>query len=225
MTTARTYSTLETETSEWLSKAGDPFFQEAFPLFVQLVETVIRKTMRTRKLQTSTTLEVVGGNVAVPLPDDYAGLRGQPYLTATDGNHPLSYHARGSLDDTAARTEQGVPSAYFVYGSDLIVYPVPNDDYVLFLPYYAKLVSLGVDSQTNWLIERHPDIYFAGVMTYANLFEQDFDQAAGWRMKFRTGIRNLIMRDKKDQFSEVELRQSTARLPFDVPLARYGRIH
>lgn len=226
--TARTYRTLEAEAAEWLSREGDPFFLAMFPLFVQLAETRMRKRLRTRKMQGKTTLTLSAGLAAAALPADFAGIRGGAYVESADGEgapQPLAYIASPIPQQTLLSGALSRPLRYFIYGGKLVVYPVANADYVVTLPYYQRLVSIGPDRPSNIVIEKHPDVYFGGVMFYAQMWLQNFEKAAEWKGKFMNALIELTRSDKADQFRAAGGLKLSPIVPADTPMARRGRVH
>jgi hypothetical protein len=55
---------------------------------------------------------------------------------------------------------------------------------------YQNLIPLGATT-TNWLIQRHSDIYLAGVLTEANLYLMDEQRAVIWQNRFQAALEEL----------------------------------
>lgn len=222
--TARTFNDLQTESAEWLSREGDPFYASIFELLVQLTETRIRKLLRTRQMQTTAQISLTANSLTAPLPEDFAGVRGTASLVIESGRRNVDYISNAIPPRTQLFRDPGRPLFFYIYGSNIVTTPRPDINYVLEVPYLQQLLNLGTDRQTNWLIAKYPDVYFNGVMWYAYLYLQDFDRSGEWKDKFFMSLRDLRRIDKHDRFGVSGNRQRSPITPVDVPLNRAGRV-
>lgn len=223
MTTVRSYDDLRLETSEWLSREGDPLYESTFDLMVQLAETRIRKALKTRQLQVTRTIDLTAGSLTAPLPADFIGVRGSPALLAEEGRRNLDYISDALPGRSQIIREPGRPDRFYIYGTNIVTVPRPDINYQIELPMYAQLLALTEDIQTNWLLDKFPDTYFNGVMWYAYLWLEDFARASTWSDKFFSSLRDLRRIDKHDRFSVSGGRSRSQIVPVDVPLTRTGR--
>lgn len=90
--------------------------------------------------------------------------------------HPIISSATLLLD-------QDFPSMFTIEGSNIIIRP--TDPTALEFDYYQKLPALSAQGSTgtNWLLTAFPDVYLAGALTEAYVFQKDWDQAGTWKTR------------------------------------------
>ena len=76
--------------------------------------------------------------------------------------------ARRASNDTA-----GKPLFYTHNSGQIEVYPTPDGDYTLDLQYYAKVPALNDTDNTNWILNKYPDIYLYGSLIHASVYLRD----------------------------------------------------
>lgn len=59
------------------------------------------------------------------------------------------------------------------------------------LVYRRTIPPLTEDDDTNWLLDRAPDVYFYGVLLQANAWDVDNEAAAGWKALWDEAIGEL----------------------------------
>lgn len=215
----RTFEGMKGETARWLSRQSDPRHELLFPVYVQLTETRIRHRMRNRQMLGVAEFVLNVGRHDIPLPVDYAGLRGEPWLPGEGGTRRhLEYISKALVNRAVSLGESGPPDTYFIHGNDLWVYPAPDFNYIVNMPYFRRLVPLSDVQQSNFLIRDHPDVYYNGVMAYAYSSLRNFEQKKRWGRKFIAAILEL---DKSDVFDRWGVSGAFARakgVPSDAPL-------
>lgn len=79
--------------------------------------------------------------------------------------------------------DQDFPTMFTIEGGNFILRPIDSTavefDYYQLIPSLASQGSTG----TNWLHSAHPDLYLAGSMAEAYVFQKDWDQAATWKSR------------------------------------------
>lgn len=88
---------------------------------------------------------------------------------------PVQSTSPQNIEDMRPR-DPAKPEFYAFVGSEIRFYPAPDTSYTLDLIYWAKVPNLNSTDTTNWLLARHPDVYFHGVL--AHLYQQYNDPEA-----------------------------------------------
>jgi hypothetical protein len=83
---------------------------------------------------------------------------------------PQNMQAMFEADDTL-----GQPRFYTEIGTDLRLYPAPDQSYAATITYWTKVPALTSVATTNWLSLAHPDVYLTGIEAFAKQ-DYHFDQ-------------------------------------------------
>jgi len=160
-----TYGTLKSEIAAWIrpNSTATSDMTARIPKYIGLAEVMIRRELHTRSLDTaSASLTVTSGTATVPdgfqavtsmalAVDPYTRLTGAPLEAVraiamqTTNTTPLKYARSGSL-------------FYFDFDGSTTVE----------LFYRRNMSPLVNDSDTNWLLLAHPDVYLFGALMMAD---------------------------------------------------------
>lgn len=146
------YSELQSAVATWLDRTD---LADVMPDFIALGENYINygggagKPLRVREMQKDVALPVENG-IAV-LPHDFLSL----------------------ISICKDASEQAL--FYRIIGEDLHIQDLQNGD--INLTYYARVAPLTDASPTNWLLQKHPDIYLRVTQMMAAEFIKDMTQA------------------------------------------------
>ena len=169
-----TYSDLSNAISTWTGR-GD-FTAAYISNFVALFEAWANRNLRTRQMETSTTLTPSSGSAA--LPSDY--LQWRRVTWAGDPTSELEYAHPSILQGLYPSSSSFIPHLFTIEGSNIETRS--TDATNLTLEYWQKISSLETSS-TNWLMSAHPDLYLYGTLLEAYLFNQDQDNAIVWKQR------------------------------------------
>ena len=148
-----------------MSTLDDTSLETRIPDYVFRAEARFNRLLYPLNDETTATLSHTASSVA--LPTDYKKARSLAYA----GN-PSQVLVQLSPDDFKARFEDantGPPEAFAIVGGNILIGPDADATYSLVLTYVKGLTNLSQSNQTNWLIEAHPDLYWAGALLYAEL--------------------------------------------------------
>lgn len=110
---------------------------------------------------------VVGG--LITLPNDFLEMRAVRFV----GDHAVDLQSMTPVAlQWAYRGVAGVAQAYAIEGRSLRLAPVPAAANIEMV-YFAALTPLTDSFQSNWMLDRHPDCYIAGVMYHLARRERD----------------------------------------------------
>ena len=162
--TITTYGQLKTTIANWLRPNATPSsdMTARIPQYVGLAEVMIRRELRVKGLDAGlTTLTITDGVATVP-----DGLMEVTSMTQTASPYrrilPLPLEQIKSMTPIS-----GTGPRYFDrVGSSFIFYPANSA--TASLAYRKSLTPLSADSDTNWLLLAHPDVYLYGTLIQAD---------------------------------------------------------
>jgi hypothetical protein len=174
-----------------LAAFPSPEVEQSIDTFILTVEAEANRRLVDRQMNERTAYEDFSTET-VPLPEDFAGVVS---FWLSDGS-PLDFLA---ADDLAERvsTAQGKPRYYTITGDVFGFLPAPDGEYTAYLRYRQRIPALSSSATTNWLIERHPDIYLNGCLVEAGLFNETPDpRVPAWKSKLEDAFEQAA-RDHK----------------------------
>ncbi len=149
----------------------EAYSRDAFDRALRKSEAMFERTLRAPEMEARETF-LLTAEIA-PLPERFLQMRyiyqdGQP-------DSPLkSMSPAGLLSGYGGVS--GVPQAYAIEGREIRIAPVGNTR--LEMLYYERLPQLTEDFVSTWLLDRHPDLYVAGIMYHLARRERDSEGAA-----------------------------------------------
>lgn len=93
----------------------------------------------------------------------------------------------------------GRPSEYTVLGDNFMFLKAPDTSYTATLVYYAAIPRLSALVTTNWLLEKHPDIYFYGSLLNSAPYLKEDARIAVWAQLYQSAVDALITADQRSQ--------------------------
>lgn len=148
---------------------------------IRKAEAEFNRSLRTPDMETRAILPVT--TELTTLPSDFLGLRfvfqeGQP-------DRQLESMSPAGMLATFGGVS-GCPQAYSIEGGLLRVSPVGST--TLEIVYYRPIPPLSDEQVTNWLLNKHPDLYVAGAMAWLAFRERDSEAMSFW-----TGLVSTLM--------------------------------
>lgn len=182
------YTSLQTAVGTWLARSD---LSANIPDFIALVETVANRRIRSRQMETSTTLTPSAGSAT--LPSDYLQWRRVTWTGST--RRELEYVNPSYLQAAFPSGTQDTPRMFTIEGSTLKVRPL--DTTGLEFDYWQKITPLSGSATTNWLITAYPDLYLFGAMAEARMFERNLDNALVWKQRRDEVFDEILALDQK----------------------------
>lgn len=180
-----TYSELLTACDNWM----DNSLSARTPEFIALAEAYFNRCLRTRQMETSSTFTTVSG--VATLPTDMASIREVKYL----GSPVRTLKPMGDeeFDTSFANSSSGTtPQGYMLLGTQIIIGPA-NDASSYKMYYYQRIPALTVSNTTNWLLTAFPDVYLAGVLAEAELYDKSGVNGQGWMSRRDSACQDIQM--------------------------------
>lgn len=202
------YSELIVEIRDLMDDAD--YSQAAIDRALRKAEAEFNRTLRTPEMENRAVISVTGE--LTNLPADFLELR-FIFQEGSPDRVLKSMSPAGMLSAYSGRN--GCPEAYTIEGRSLRVGPVGNT--TLEMIYYQPLSSLSDAQVSNWLLDKHPDLYVAGVMYHLARRERDSDgmaQAAQEVAALTAAIKDQAQRNRwgAAPLTPVGVRQSYGRV-------------
>lgn len=198
------YTDLQTSVMSWLSRTGDTNLTNLVPDFIALSESNFNRLLKTRQMETSSTLTPSSG--LVTLPTDFIELR-RIYID-TDTPIELEYlpPEQFYVKFPILTNSSISPSRYYTIEADQIHLSdeVTNNDVKIL--YYAKIPALSALNTTNWLLTAHPDLYLAGSLAVAYGVIKNTEQESKWLAMANNIINQIKTVDNRGKFSGSAMR-------------------
>lgn len=167
------YDTLKAAVGDFLNR-GD--LAAAIPVWVQLAEAEINRNLRHWQQEQLAPLTLTGRYTDLP-----ADWRETVRLEA--GGKRMDLLAQPELQIRRSNSEDaaGAPAFYAFTAGKIEVYPTPDGDYSAEHLYLGDIPALSDASPTNWLLEKHPDIYLYGALLHSAPYLVEDARLQVWR--------------------------------------------
>lgn len=190
------YSALRSSIADWLNRDD---LTSVIPDFISLAEAQIERKLPTQKMVKRSTATIDTPFSA--LPSDFLAAKSL-VLTATAPVRPLTFLTEDELDAKKYiyRTT-GTPQYFALIGNQIEVLPPPDTGYAAELTYVATLAKLSDSNVSNWVLERHPDVYLYGSLLQAAPYLRDDERIGVWSSIYQNAINDMIVQDERASFS------------------------
>lgn len=186
-----TYAQLQQDIADFLDNQD---IVAKIPVFIRLCESRMNRTIRTRNMEQRVTAAI--GTQFSTLPTDFLHMRNvqintQPLIA-------LKYVTPQEADRIRASDLQGKPQFFSVVANRLELIPVPTETLTVEMVYYSKIPELSDTNTSNWLLERHYDLYLYGALVQGALYLKDDPTA--WATLFDSALEEVEVEDVRSQF-------------------------
>lgn len=191
------YSSLKSSIADWLNRDD---LTSVIPDFISLAEAQLE-----RRLPTQKTIKRANASIDTPfsaLPSDFLSCKSL-VLTSTAPTQQLIFLTEDELDAKkyVYRTS-GTPKYFALVGNQIEVLPAPDTSYTAELTYSATLAKLSDSNTSNWLLERHPDVYLYGALLQAAPYLRDDDRIATWSALYETAVNDIVLQNERAAFNQ-----------------------
>jgi hypothetical protein len=188
-----TFTELKAAVATWLRRTD---LTADIPDFITLAEAQINRRLKNAKLVGVATATISDEYSDVPA--DFGGVVSFD-LDTTPPTH-LAGLAAPELADIARRINGvGRPAAYAVVGTQFRYAPAPDASYSAILTYYQRLVALSDAEPSNWVLEKHPDVYLYGALAQSAPYLRADERLSMWGGLFATALDDLITDVERDR--------------------------
>ncbi len=176
---------LQVALTAWVNRPDLPSFDVGE--IIALAEERIYRDVRCRQMVTTTTLQTVAGVDTVALPDRWIeGIS----LRIDNPRMPLAYLTPEALRSEYSSTYTGLPSAYTIEGSNIVLGPTPGQVYDIQVTYYQRFDPLET-TNTNALLSLAPSLYLFGALSEAAPYLMDDPRVPLWESKYAAAVRQV----------------------------------
>lgn len=159
-----TYAELLTAIETFRERAGDTTISGNAADFLTLAEGKLNRKLRNlNRLITTATLTGTTSSRQLTLPSDYREARTLRLTTFGD----FQRMKRENTSTLRYRADNGVPNAWAINGSKIDL-NCPCDQAHTFQFIYRAEFDLA-STTTNWLLDRHPDVYLNAVLVWSGI--------------------------------------------------------
>jgi len=157
-------------------------------------------------------LTTTSGVEYVDFPTDFKGVRS--FILSTDPLTTLEFNDPSSLWNAYPNSAPNKPEKYTIVGRRrAYLRPIPDAAYTIRLVYYQALTLLDADTDTNWVLEDHPDIYVGAAMIELCIMLENDDRLQFWKGYYDQKINDLMGDDRNVRWAAVP---SMPRLQVEV---------
>jgi hypothetical protein len=176
--TISTYATLKTAVASWAHRGTT--LASLIPDFIALAESQIRRDVRCRAMENTASGSLSATTVAIPT--GFAEAR--RVLIGTDLQRYVTQ------DDWYACEQSGM-NQYTIVG-DNFKFAVSTGTYQI--DYFKWFAALSSDSDTNWVLTNHPDIYLFASLAEAAVWTRE--DPSIWRDRYAASVAKLRAADR-----------------------------
>lgn len=186
------YPTLLTTVGDWLDRDD---LADKIPVFVQMAEALFNRELRTPDMESSVTFTMT--TESGDLPSDYLAMRSIYIEGSPDrplrGMAPTAIHSE--FDGSA-----GIPVAYCLVGGGITLIPPPASATALTMDYFARIDGLSSVMPTNWVLDKHPDLYLYATLFNAEAYLDNAQRAGQWKALLDDTMRKVNTASRNDRF-------------------------
>lgn len=206
---ASTYADLQADIATWMIRDD---MAALAPKFIALAEQRFNRILRVPEMEDAATSEIVDD--VITLPSDF--LQARSVYLDTDPKTALEQMTVAQLAAAYPLTENGTgtPNNYALQsGNEMVFGPIPDQEYVVVLNYYAKIPALSDSNTTNWLLTSHYDLYLAASLAEGFAYTVDAERGPFWAAKAQQALDELRIQGVKKAYSAAPLRARAAAMP------------
>ncbi len=160
-----TYANLQSAIAGWLDRSD---YTAQIPDFIRMAEAEFDRVLRTPDMEARAQASTVAGAERLALPTDCAGVKGVTLLA--DISAPLKGTTVSYLREVFGRAYTARHSHFAVADEQLCFGPLPDAAYPVEIVYHRRIPALTVSNTSNWLLERHPDLYLMASVKQAEFY-------------------------------------------------------
>lgn len=198
-----TYAGLQSAIADELNRTD---LTTSIPGFIALSEAQTERRLRVRDMLTRATLSI--GAEFVSMPADL--LETRSIRLDTSNKDKVVFLTIDEAEEAESNAGVGKPAHYTVTGNEFQFIPAPDVAYSARLMYYAKIPRLSNTTTSNWLLEKHPDIYFYGALLNSAPYLKDDARITVWGEFYQAAIDDLLIADDRARSASAGLK-ATAR--------------
>jgi hypothetical protein len=173
------YSGLVSAVGDWFDRDD---LTARVPDFIRLTEVRLNRILEDPDMEVA--IDTVAAGAYTALPADFGSM-----VSVTTGQGALA--AMGAADFAGIDSSvSGIPRYYTIVEGSITFAPA-NATASIHMVYRRSIPPLTADDDTNWLLERAPDVYLYGALVQASAFLSEDDRLPLWKGAFDEAINEL----------------------------------
>lgn len=173
------YAGLVEAIGDWLDRDD---LEARAPDFIRLAEVRLNRILEDPDMEVA--IDATAAGVYTALPDDFGSM-----VSVTTGEGALS--AMGAADFAGIDSSvTGIPRYYTIVDGSITFMPA-NTTASIHMVYRRTIPPLTETDDTNWLLERAPDVYLYGALVQASAFLAEDERLPLWKGAFDEAIDEL----------------------------------
>ncbi len=192
------YGTLKTTIASRINQSGhDTAIEDAVAAATSRLSRELRVVDQEGRASADLTAEYSD------LPADFNGMRS---LRTADGKR-LEYFVPEAFQTMVERFAYLAKPVFTIEYEQLRVHPAPSPESVLsvVMLYHARVTDLTADTDANWVITDHPDLYLAASMVEILLHLKDREAAGIWEDRTKQLIEQVIVASRRRRYTSGQL--------------------
>lgn len=174
-----------------IEQIGNADIADVFPRLVKMAEADFNRRLRCREQITELSITVADG--IAPVPDDMA----EPIGLFTTSGRELAQTARSGYERLGSKD-----GFWSMDGSNIMA---QDADYAVI--YYAKVPTItGSMTDSNWLLQKHPELYLYAVSEKAAKHMSNVELATAAGSLAETEYSNVAGQDHNERFARARVR-------------------
>lgn len=191
------YTALKSSVADWLNRDD---LTSVIPDFISLAEAQMERRLPTQKMVKRSTATIDTPFSA--LPSDFLSCKAL-ILTSTSPVQQLVFLSEDEVDAKKyVYNATGKPKYFSLIGNQIEVMPAPDTSYTAELTYVATLAKLSNSNASNWVLERHPDVYLYGSLLQAAPYLRDDERIGVWSGLYQSAMEEMMLQNERAAFSQ-----------------------
>lgn len=185
-----TYDGLKGEIAGWLNRQD---MEAVIPTFIRLLEAQVERSLRVREMIARARAEIT--EEFTVLPQDFLAI--EHAIVNNAKPITLEWVPMNQIDALQATLDPGELKYFTIIGDELEVAPFPQGASEIEVVYYRQLDKLSDARQTNWLLERHPDLYLYGTLMQAAPYLKNDERVGLWSSALDAILEQIRLADER----------------------------
>lgn len=194
------YNELQAEIKDFLDRSD---LDNVVPTWIRLAEADMNRTIRHYEMEERSTASFDTRYTLLP-----PGFLEVVRLHLDSDERPIelvtplalqTYRQKGG--DTS-----GKPKYYAIVGGQIEVWPTPDAAYTGELYYYKEIPGLRLSNDTNWVLNKFPDVYLYGSLLHSSMYLDDDARITGWSALYQKAVDGINSNNQKAKFGGSGLR-------------------
>lgn len=181
-----TYAELQTKLTTYTWRTGDVQFGNETADMIKMAESRLNRILPLRVTEAEVTLTGTVGSRQLTLPASFQ----EPLRFQRTTDNLFEDMAPFTIEDLPVSAENGTPLRYAIDGERRIKLECPCDRAHTFLLRYRGRLDLEA-TDSNWLLDNHPDVYLAACCVWGGVFMRDREEAGQWKSILDEAVNEL----------------------------------